>query len=267
MIDGCGRVPYSRGWCEKHYRRWLRTGDPTAWDHRPSSCTVDACDNDVDAHGLCHGHYQRLLRDGDVRPQQPLSRRRQPERCTIDDCHRATHSKGLCRTHRKREERHGDPLPDVPVAELVWPETCAVRTCDAAVTARSLCEDHYISCLRGESPAGVEPRGTPEGGGWLTHGYVGVPVPAKLQPLVGDSSVTEHRLVMAVKLGRPLTSDDVVHHRNGDRRDNRPGNLELWSVYHPKGQRVEDKVAYAVEILARHRPWLLASDGRATGAT
>ena len=27
-IEGCGRNPQSRGWCEKHYRRWQHHGSP-----------------------------------------------------------------------------------------------------------------------------------------------------------------------------------------------------------------------------------------------
>lgn len=39
--------------------------------------------------------------------------------------------------------------------------------------------------------------------------------------------VFEHRLAMARHLGRPLTSDELVHHRDGDRQNNAVDNLEL----------------------------------------
>lgn len=64
--------------------------------------------------------------------------------------------------------------------------------------------------------------------------------------------VPAHRLVMEKILGRYLTADEHVHHRNGLRYDNRSRNLELWSVSHPSGQRVLDMVAWAQEILDRY---------------
>ena len=39
---------------------------------------------------------------------------------------------------------------------------------------------------------------------------------------------------------------------NGVRDDNRPENLELWSKAQPAGQRVEDKITWAIELLERY---------------
>lgn len=91
-----------------------------------------------------------------------------------------------------------------------------------------------------------------EAGGYKKHikrnGYVWITVPA-LSRAGGPRSVMEHRYVMSRHLGRELFAEETVHHINGNRQDNRLENLELFSSRHGPGQRVVDKVDFAIEML------------------
>lgn len=221
-VAACTRRVYASGLCEPHYRRRRRTGTVSA-DRAvgepppPSACAVPDCDRQATERGWCHAHYLRWTRLGDVQEAQEVTRRRQPELCTVPDCGRPSYAKGLCRPHRKRL-LNGDVRPGVPIR-----------------------------------------RSGPRGAGSVKRlGYRYVPVPVDDRWLThGASPVAEHRLAMARHLGRPLDEDENVHHRNGDRLDNRLENLELWSTSQPQGQRIQDKVRHAVDVLERYAPHLL----------
>ena len=80
------------------------------------------------------------------------------------------------------------------------------------------------------------------------NGYIEVWMPEHPNAK-GAGYIMEHRLIMSDMLGRPLRKGENVHHINGKRCDNRPENLELWNTTQPSGQRAEDKIKWAKEIL------------------
>lgn len=76
--EGCARPAKRRGWCDMHYRRFLRAGGkrerirypdrkPTVKDVTPASrmCTVEGCPDAVRGRGLCGKHWQRWKEHGD----------------------------------------------------------------------------------------------------------------------------------------------------------------------------------------------------------
>lgn len=89
------------------------------------------------------------------------------------------------------------------------------------------------------------------------HGYIHIYKPGRPNaPKTGY--VLEHRFVMEEHLGRFLTPSENVHHKNGQRDDNRLENLEIWSTSQPPGQRLEDKTLWAIEWLSEYAPERLA---------
>lgn len=87
----------------------------------------------------------------------------------------------------------------------------------------------------------------------MIDGYVWIYLPPEQRPQGWHRSrYPEHRQVMREILGRDLLPGENVHHINGVRSDNRAENLELWLTSQPKGQRVEDVITWAKEILSTY---------------
>jgi hypothetical protein len=98
---------------------------------------------------------------------------------------------------------------------------------------------HYSRQRTRGDVGGPEPERAPRGGGSI------LPTGYRKRGERGRNFL-EHREVMSFVLGRPLERHEEVHHRNGDRLDNRPENLELWVVRQPVGARIEDIVDWLV---------------------
>ena len=178
--------------------------------------------------------------------------------CAVPDCARDSKSRGWCHGHYQRWVRLGDVQADIPLGRR-RNDWCAVDGCERSAYARGLCSAHYRRVIAKGDPQAGKPVREVVGEGFVHHGYFVVPVPKELRHLTnGESPVLQHRLVMAQMLGRPLEPDESVHHRDGNRLNNDASNLELWSRWQPSGQRVQDKVCYALELLERYLPDALA---------
>jgi hypothetical protein len=81
--------------------------------------------------------------------------------------------------------------------------------------------------IRGHWVRGSRNRRWNGGESFTEGGYRLVRPPPGYVSSRSSGYVLEHRLVMEQRLGRSLTTDEVVHHVNGDRLDNRPDNLQL----------------------------------------
>ncbi len=219
-------------------------------------CSIESCDRNAYSRELCQPHYKRFQRHGDVFADLPIGRVQR--RCAVATCELPADGRGLCHGHYKRWRRNGDVEEDVPLGRRRQPDRCTAEGCDRAPHAKTYCATHYKRAVKQGDVRADLAICIVTGEGWLSHGYWYVPVPEHLRHLTnGDAEIGEHRLVMAEHLGRALVPGEVVHHVNGNRTDNRIENLELWSTTQPKGQRVEDKVDYALEILRRYAPALL----------
>lgn len=145
--------------------------------------------------------------------------------------------KNICSTCFKRQRAY-----DIHLNSFVHKETCKCRKCRMG---RGYFKGSNNPMWRGGRKV-------------LKSGYVYVYLSpdsefsSMISNGVGQNYVAEHRLIMAMHLKRNLTKEETVHHINGIKSDNRIENLELWSSRHHSGQRVEDQIKWAIEILTKN---------------
>lgn len=122
---------------------------------------------------------------------------------------------------------------------------CTLDGCDKEHRGLGFCSGHYQRFKKHGSPLGGRSLAWPRLPYKDANGYMNI----KLNGV----TTKVHRIIMEEHLGRKLYPKENVHHLNGIRDDNRIENLELWSSSQPSGQRVEDKIKWAKEILETYK--------------
>jgi len=94
-----------------------------------------------------------------------------------------------------------------------------------------------------------------KGGRRVADGYIYLYVPNHPSATSNKPYVQEHRLVMEDVLGRFLESDEVVHHKDGNRQNNEVDNLEVKS----RGRHLHEhfKASHDVLLLREENAQLL----------
>ncbi len=66
-VVGCNAQRVKREWCNKHYLRWWKHGDPAHAPQTFTRCQIDGCDSRPRSTtaSMCEMHYYRSRRHGD----------------------------------------------------------------------------------------------------------------------------------------------------------------------------------------------------------
>lgn len=212
--------------------KWL--GDRT-------KCSIDGCSDKYKANGYCNKHDQRVRKYGSpdiVKKYNSITKI-----CILEMCEAPHFSKGYCQRHFMSFRRLGDAMS----AKNRKKDICKVDNCKSYHHALGYCRIHYERFRKNGDPLKLQHRSKGEG----CISKQGYKIITKYDHPNANKygRILEHQFVMASMLGRPLRKGENVHHKNGNRLDNRPENLELWVTNQPIGQRPKDLVKWAKEII------------------
>ena len=254
IAKNCTRLGQGEhGMCPMHKKRFDRTGSMS--EDRPPRlnkadqpiCIEDGCSSVVWStyQSRCSIHQRRVDRTGEARPEDsPRKVRSKPVQCAAKGCHLDATAKDWCGIHYSRDYSTGDISEDTPVSwhYRKFGEECLEEGCTRQSIKRYLCGKCYAKRYRDGTPM-PERRIEPFP---YSDGYLAVNVDGK--------KIFHHRYVWEQHYKVKLQPGQNIHHINGVRDDNHIDNLELWDTSQPQGQRVLDKLHWAVEMFLRYAP-------------
>lgn len=203
----------------------------------------------------------------ELRPMQRVPSYGEGARCIVPGCGNRPKGRDLCRTHYQQWESGvelGVAIPDRSVVKSVASNSAILCSlCDQRAVSKGMCSKHSqqresgIIDEQGNQLRELQPRGRrPLDYRVEDAGYILIRAPKGHPHARFDGSILEHRLMMEDHLGRYLEEWELVHHRNGDRGDNRLDNLELMDGRarlsgetkpgHPPGHEFDTRTAAQV---------------------
>ncbi len=158
------------------------------------------------------------------------------ETCSEINCTKQSTKRNYCEIHYRRNLKLGkfnNVLRRNNKGNQCSVDKCFNNAGDVGC-AKGYCVKHYKRWKRHGDPTFITRQ--ENGCGTLKNGYKVI--------RVDNKSIKEHRHIMEQAIGRKLYKNEVVHHCNGDRLDNRVENLEIMtrgehSVHHRKHFRGE----------------------------
>ncbi len=155
--------------------------------------------------------------------------------CSVKECESHALCKTYCEKHYSRFRATGDPIKTPSGKEHGKRNVCILGD-GKIVEGGGLCVAHYKRKKRWGDP-NISKRSISFGSyRYNKEGYILVRAPDDWPSRRCDGYILEHRFVMEKKIGRSLLKNEVIHHINGMRDDNRIENLELTQTgIHSKG--------------------------------
>lgn len=149
IIPECSSDVYGYGYCNKHYSRWKRYGDPYMLRKAPNgthtnkTCRLDECNDPARLRGYCNTHGLRFTRHGDPHYLEKPRAYGPEELCAATNCNKPPRINGYCPTHNARVKSNGSP--DVTQRQGSWAGiTCYEPQCMEQASSKGWCRTHYI---------------------------------------------------------------------------------------------------------------------------